>query len=570
MAYQVALPIFNDIEAFHPATEGGIEERGAIFTRREVVDFILDLVGYTVDRPLHHYRILEPSFGHGDFLIPIVERLLNAYHAHQSSPHDPVIALSGAIRGVELHKESVLQARTRLLTVLLQHQIPDEVATRLLDAWLLRDDFLLTDLPQGFTHAVGNPPYVRQERIPERLLAEYRARYHTLYDRADLYVPFIERCLRSLALGGVLGFICSDRWMKNKYGGPLRALVARHYHLAAYIDMVDTPAFQSDVIAYPAITIIRREPPGPTRVTKRPQIERVTLTKLAHAMSAACNPSGADIVEVTNVVNHDEPWILHAFQHLEIVRRLEANYPTLEEAGCIVGIGVATGADKVYIGSYDMLDVESDRKLPLVTTKDIARGRVEWRGLGVINPFREDGSLVSLTEYPRLSQFFMQHAETIKKRHCAEKNPGGWYRTIDRIDPALKARPKLLIPDIKGDANVVYEAGRFYPHHNLYYIISDEWDIFALQAVLRSGIARLFVAAYSTQMRGGYMRFQAQYLRRIRLPRWRDVCDMTRKALHDAAASGDIVACNEAVSALYQFTKKEQIVLHGMCPEELA
>ena len=27
--------------------EGGIEERGAIFTRREVVDFILDLTGYT-------------------------------------------------------------------------------------------------------------------------------------------------------------------------------------------------------------------------------------------------------------------------------------------------------------------------------------------------------------------------------------------------------------------------------------------------------------------------------------------------------------------------------------------
>ena len=34
------------------ATQGGIETRGAIFTRAEVVDFILDLAGYTVDEPL--------------------------------------------------------------------------------------------------------------------------------------------------------------------------------------------------------------------------------------------------------------------------------------------------------------------------------------------------------------------------------------------------------------------------------------------------------------------------------------------------------------------------------------
>lgn len=56
------------------ATQGGLEARGAIFTRSEVVDFILDLVGYTEDQPLHKKRLLEPSFGGGDFLLPIVDR----------------------------------------------------------------------------------------------------------------------------------------------------------------------------------------------------------------------------------------------------------------------------------------------------------------------------------------------------------------------------------------------------------------------------------------------------------------------------------------------------------------
>jgi hypothetical protein len=54
-------------------------QRGAVFTRREVVQAILDLVGYVADRPLHRMRLLEPSFGEGDFLLPAIDRLLEAH-----------------------------------------------------------------------------------------------------------------------------------------------------------------------------------------------------------------------------------------------------------------------------------------------------------------------------------------------------------------------------------------------------------------------------------------------------------------------------------------------------------
>ena len=63
------------------ANAGSVEERGAIFTRREVVNFILDLAGYTPDQPLHRRRLLEPSFGTGDFLLPAIERLLTSWQS---------------------------------------------------------------------------------------------------------------------------------------------------------------------------------------------------------------------------------------------------------------------------------------------------------------------------------------------------------------------------------------------------------------------------------------------------------------------------------------------------------
>ena len=112
-------------------------------------------------------------------------------------------------------------------------------------------------------------------------MAEYRRRFRTIYDRADIYVPFIERSLSLLAPGGQLGFICADRWIKNRYGGPLRQLVAEKFHLKCFVDMVDTDAFHSDVIAYPAIIVIGREKPGPTRIAFRPAIDAAKLRSSA-------------------------------------------------------------------------------------------------------------------------------------------------------------------------------------------------------------------------------------------------------------------------------------------------
>lgn len=551
-------------EALANLAKAGVEERGAIFTRREVVDFILDLTGYTANRPLHKMKPLEPSFGDGDFLLPAIDRLLAAAKRARLTPAKAVDTLAHALCGIELHEATFEKTKAQVVAKLREAGYSLPQSRSLADSWLRCGDFLLQEFAAPFDFVVGNPPYVRHELIPDALMAEYRARYKTIYDRADLYVPFIEHALNLLAPGGQLGFICADRWMKNKYGGPLRKLVADSFHLKIYIDMVDTPAFHSEVIAYPAITIIARESGKTTRVARRPQIDAPALARLAKQLtSQKSSPAPSSVRELAGVAAGAEPWILESFDQLAVVRRLETAFPALEEAGCKVGIGVATGADKAFIGPFDELDVEPDRKLPLVMTRDILEGHVQWRGFGVINPFKDDGGLVDLKQYPKLARYLEARRDQIAKRHVAEKSPANWYRTIDRIYPALTHKPKLLIPDIKGEAHIVYEDGQLYPHHNLYFITSDEWNLKALQAVLRSGIARLFISIYSTRMRGGYLRFQAQYLRRIRLPHWHDVPEPIKTALIEAAERCDQVACNSAAFKLYGLSAAERAAIGG-------
>lgn len=549
-------------EAIESLAEAEGEKRGAVSTRREVVDFILDLAGYSTDKPLHRMRLLEPSFGDGEFLLCSINRLLAAWKADPEHGVDPVAELAGSVCGVEIHRKTFLSTRLAVIEELISGGIDNVSALALADAWLMRGDFLLLDVPDAFDFVVGNPPYVRQESIHPALMAEYRARYQTVYDRADLYIPFIERSLNLLVKGGHLGFICADRWMKNRYGGPLRDFVAMRFHLKVYVDMVGTPAFGSDVVAYPAITLIAREKGSITRIAHRPVVGAETLARLAHLLRIDTLPDGeSDVRELTSVVAGAAPWLLGSSDHLNLIRRLENELPTIEQAGNKVGIGVATGADKAFIGEYESLDVEPDRKLPLVMTRDIMGGTVEWRGLGVVNPFVEDGGLVDLQCYPRLNKYLEARKGDIARRHIAQKLPASWYRTIDRIYPALAATPKLLIPDIKGEAHIVYEDGHLYPHHNLYFITSADWDLRALRAVLRSGIARLFVSTYSTRMRGGYLRFQAQYLRRIRVPYWKDVPATIRAQLTAAAQQGDTHACNEAVFDLYRLSTEERSAL---------
>ena len=544
--------------AVNAMARSGVEQRGAIFTRREVVEFILDLVGYSAGRPLQELRLLEPSFGDGDFLIPAVERLIASWQAGGSS--DPVSNLSDAIRAVELHEDSYRATSGTLTRLLKQVGITSNEARAIISQWLIFGDFLLAPIDGNFDVVIGNPPYIRQELIPDVLMAEYRTRYQTIYDRADIYIPFIERSLTRLQPGGQLGFICADRWMKNRYGRLLRELVAREFHLKIFVDMVDTPAFHTEVIAYPAITIIARDTPGETRIARQPQISGGALTALANQLTAS-EKASKSVNSLPHAAVSGEPWVLDSSDELAIVRRIEARFPKLEQAGCKVGIGVATGADKAFIGLHGELAVEPERKLPLVTTRDLKDGSVVWRGLGVINPFDDDGKLVDLAAYPRLRRYLEARRDQITKRHVASRAPANWYRTIDRIYPELAGRPKLLIPDIKGEAHVVYEEGRLYPHHNLYFIVSDEWDLRALQAVLRSGIARAFVATYSTRMRGGYLRFQAQYLRRIRVPHWSDVPKALRHTLMASALSGDRSSRNDAVASLYNLSAEEMATL---------
>ena len=247
-----------------------------------------------------------------------------------------------------------------------------------------------------------------------------------------------------------------------------------------------------------------------------------------------------------------DPWPCVSPDRLKVLKRLEREFPPLEDpdTGTKVGIGVATGADKIFLTRNPKL-VEESRLLPLALAKDTMNGVLEWSGHFLVDPWEADGSLVDLELYPGLRQYFGDHAALLKERHVGRKKPSHWYRTIDKVNHSLTVRPKLLIPDIKSAAHPVYDSGEYYPHHNLYHVTSEDWDLKVLGGLLLSEVGQFFVECYAVRMSGGYLRFQAQYLRRIRVPHLKELDPRLAQEFAGAFEARDVRAATRAALRAY-------------------
>jgi hypothetical protein len=511
-----------------------LEQKGVVYTKRWVVEFLLDLCGYRAETNLVDLLAIEPCAGDGAFIVPMIGRLVAS--CRQLSR--PLSDCKKSLKAFELDDKSAERTRRIAALALEKHGVELSVAEDLASAWIQTGDYLTDAVELEADIVIGNPPYVRLEDIPDETADLYRDAYPTMRGRADLYVAFFEAALRSLRPNGVCAFICADRWMRNQYGAELRELITSAFAVDVVIEMHNADPFQEEVDAYPAVTVIRRSGQGRAVIASLDsQAEHTGSTELYAAIRAASlgDPvppiCGLQTAAIDTWFNAGDPWPCRSPSQLALLRRIEERFPALE-AQAKVGIGVATGNDDVFV-TKDATLVEPTRLLKLALAKDIADGAVKWSGHFLVDPWNGDG-LVPLKDYPLLQSYLVSHAKALKRRHTAAKNTDGWYRTIDRVNHDLTLTRKLFIADIKNVLAPVLDRGETYPHHNLYHIQSDDWDLEVLGGLLMSAISQFFVEAYGVRMRGGYLRFQAQYLRRIRVPDPRTIDGATARGLVDA------------------------------------
>ncbi|MGH1461982.1 MAG: Eco57I restriction-modification methylase domain-containing protein [Neptuniibacter sp.] len=535
------------------AWEASDSDKGQIYTRTNVVEFMLTIIGLNTPDEIERARILEPSCGEGEFVVAIVDRLINL------PPKRPTVdQLSKQLLAVDLVENSLEIAKGKVALLLEERGYNKLEVSLLLERWFVSTDFLLTQVTSDFTHIIGNPPYVRVENIPKTLLREYRRQFSTMTDRADLYIPFYEKCLSLLVNCGRLSFICTDRWTKNTYGKSLRELIDHAYGLEVFIDLYGIDAFEKDVLTYPAITQFIKGKSDQTILKHETSFSNEEAKEILSAIEG--NSSSLQIRK--GIVNGNKPWLLGSSDQIALIHKLEEKHPLLEKTGCKVFIGAATGANKVYIVDSQMVgtEIEETRLLPVVTASELKGGSIDWRGKYLINTYDENG-VIDLEAYPKLSNYLYSNKELLCRRHVAKKDMSRWFKTIDRVYETRAKIEKLLIPDISCDPIVLYDEGKYHPNNSIYYICSDKWNLHALRVVLLSNVTKLFISIYSTKIANGYFRFQAQHLRKLRLPYWEELDNDLQNRLICAGKSNDTNSFTDLTCEVYDLTEKEKLIV---------
>ena len=515
---------------------------GAVFTRPEVVSYMMrEVMRAGLFSKWSALNVLEPSCGDGAFVLPIVDALIAELPDWNDS------SLDGFLLAFDISAESIANVKSLTASRLKSAGCPDSAVRRLVGQWFRCEDFLLHDFNRKYDVVIGNPPYIRFDNLDCKKQRAYKERYRTFSERCDIYVPFFECSLSLLSDRGVLAFICSNRFVRNSYGKRLRRMISEGFHVALYLNMEHTQPFETEVSAYPAIYVIDRRVGQKTYSGEVASLDENALRHFGTGVE------GSRLGRFERWYVGDEAWVSTDPTEKARLERISTTFPTIEQSGSgtRIGIGVASGADDIYVDPPLDAEIERSCLIPLVASEDIRGGHIEWNHRYMLNPYdqHDDSQMLDLVRFPKAGAYLNRYADRLKSRYCAKMHPDVWYRTLDRIKYSTLKTAKILLPDIQMGGNVALdEHGEYYPHHNVYWITSQVWNLRALCVLLRSSFVTDQIRRVSVQMRGGSIRYQAQNLRSIHIPAWDSLEGRDVEALAALYDEKDISAIDTCVN----------------------
>ena len=214
----------------------------------------------------------------------------------------------------------------------------------------------------GFNVVIGNPPYVRADsgarHLEMRQRIEASQQYETLWEKWDLYIPFIERGYKLLTAGGFATMIVSDAYCHSKYAQKSQNWFLKNSRILRLDFFSKIQIFDA---AVRNVTYLFQKADGshhkPQRRVHEPEFGAVKLLPTDEQRNLTYR---AFFPEDTDVQQFSAPTV------------------TLDEI-CYVSVGMVVHADeKKAQGAFELRDLVSDEKderhpKPFVEGKHLAR-----------------------------------------------------------------------------------------------------------------------------------------------------------------------------------------------------
>lgn len=124
----------------------------------------------------------------------------------------------------------------------------------------------------GFDCVIGNPPYVSAPNMVAMMNDQREAiakspRFKTLYQKWDLYIPFVEMSIDMLKDGGLYSAIIPYPFTNQTYGKLIRQKIISDYNLIEMADLNGTKVFDTATVSNCIPVVEKAKPNGKCVIT---------------------------------------------------------------------------------------------------------------------------------------------------------------------------------------------------------------------------------------------------------------------------------------------------------------
>jgi adenine-specific DNA-methyltransferase len=290
----------------------------------------------------------------------------------------------------------------------------------------------------GFDIVIGNPPYVRQEKIRPIKPILQEQNYKVFISTADLYVYFYEKGYKLLKEQGILAYITSNKWMRAKYGENLRKFFKLKTTILEIIDFGGYRVFEQTVDTN--ILIFRKQKPFNEHVFE-------FLDVKSNVEGIEKYLTGGDWQTMYQNKLSVNAWTLGDESVLSLKEKIEKVGKPLKEWDVKIYRGVVTGYNDAFI-----IDTETRNRIlanckdkeerkrteeiikPVLRGRDIDKYSYKWAGLWLIYipwhfPLYHDTSISGASlkaeeefkkKYLSLYSYLLQFKDRLLKRNKDE------------------------------------------------------------------------------------------------------------------------------------------------------
>ena len=351
----------------------------------------------------------------------------------------------------------------------------------------------------GFDVVIGNPPYVRQEKLgPDKPF--YQERYGDVYHGvADLFVYFFAQGLRLLRQDGRLAYISSNMWLRTNYATPLRRYLRTQTTVETIVDLGNTRVFADAPDLSPSIQIVHKTLPADT------YIAQVAIFGRGESIKSFREQLADKSFAVSIQDQPDTGWQLASDTLRELFTKIMAKGKPLGEiADGKMYRGVLTGLNEAFIIDQATRDrlIKFDPTCaslikPMLRGEDLRPWYQENEGRWLIclpngwtmqtfpniEPSEAQAWEKLSALHPGLADYLYHFADAARKRldkgqFWWELRPCDYYEAFDK--------PKIFWPDIARFPRFSWDEERQYINNKGYILpVSDK----ALLGILQSRIS---------------------------------------------------------------------------------